>query len=77
MRLEGERQSENVEDRRGKRGPVLAAGGGLGTLVIILIVLFRGGDPLALLQNMQQNAPPGAQQQGPIDPNEEPLGEFV
>ncbi|MGE3317315.1 MAG: neutral zinc metallopeptidase, partial [Planctomycetaceae bacterium] len=41
------------------------------------IVLFLGGDPQALLQNMQQNAPPGAQQQGPIDPKEEPLVEFV
>ena len=48
MRLEGMRESENVEGRRG-RGR-LAVGGGLGTLVLIIIGMFFGIDPRALLQ---------------------------
>ena len=45
-------RSDNVEDRRGKgggRGMVI--GGGLGTVVIALIVMFLGGDPSAVLNN--------------------------
>ncbi len=77
MRWQSGRRSDNVEDRRGSRGPVMA-GGGLGVLVLALIVMFLGGDPQALLQNMQQNAP---QQGGPAggvaDPKQEELVEFV
>lgn len=45
-------RSDNVEDRRGKgggRGMVI--GGGLGTVVIALIVMFLGGDPSTVLNN--------------------------
>ena len=76
MRWEGRRQSDNIEDRRGMR-PVAVAGGGLGTLILILIVLFLGGDPRALLQQMPQQQGGGAVQQGPVDPAQEPLKEFV
>jgi predicted metalloprotease len=64
MRWEGERESENVEDRRGMRpsGPVMV-GGGLGTFVIIIIFLLLGGDPQALFNQIGQGPPPG--QQGP------------
>lgn len=51
MRWEGRRQSENIEDRRGmrvSRGGLV--GGGIGTLVIALLVMFMGGDPTPLLQ---------------------------
>jgi uncharacterized protein len=65
MRWQGGRQSENVEDRRGMRGPVMV-GGGLGTLVLVLLVWVLGGDPLALLQQIDQGAPPG--QAGPLEP---------
>jgi len=65
MRWEGNRQSENVEDRRGMRGPVMA-GGGLMTLVLVLVVWLLGGDPMALLQQLPQGPPPG--QGGPLDP---------
>lgn len=77
MRWQGRRQSDNIEDRRGMR-PVAVAGGGLGTLILILIVLFLGGDPRALLQQMPpQQQGGGAVQQGPVDPAQEPLKEFV
>ena len=38
MRWQGNRQSENVEDRRGARGPVMV-GGGIGVVVLVLLVL--------------------------------------
>jgi predicted metalloprotease len=73
MRWEGNRQSENVEDRRGMRGGPVMAGGGLMTLVLVLIVWFLGGDPMALLQQMPQGQPGG--QAGPLDPGGGPGGE--
>lgn len=53
MRWIGRRQSENVEDRRGM-SPKTMVGGGLGTLIIVIIVLLLGGNPLELLQNMPE-----------------------
>ena len=45
-------RSDNVEDRRGKGGSRgMMIGGGLGTVVIALIVMFLGGDPSAVLNN--------------------------
>ncbi|MBY0337249.1 MAG: neutral zinc metallopeptidase, partial [Acetobacteraceae bacterium] len=55
MRLDNERESLNVEDRRGGGlgggfgGRGVAVGGGLGTLVIVLIAMFLGVDPGAIL----------------------------
>ena len=50
MRWEGRRQSDNVEDRRGRGGmsPQVKVGGGLG-LVAVLVGLFFGVDVSALL----------------------------
>jgi predicted metalloprotease len=49
MRWEGDRQSENVEDRRRMR-PRTVAIGGVGMLVIFLIASFMGIDPQKLQQ---------------------------
>jgi len=77
MRWQSGRRSENVEDRRGMRGPVMV-GGGLGTLLLLVLVLLLGGDPAALLQQQQgQNAPFAPAQQGQLDPEEEQLKDFV
>jgi predicted metalloprotease len=67
MRWEGQAESENVEDRRGMSmgGGHMVVGGGLGTLVLLLLVWLLGGDPLALLQQMNQGPPPQA---GPMAP---------
>lgn len=51
MRWEGGRRSTNVEDRRGMRARPAALGGGLGTIVLILLALYFGVDPSFLLQN--------------------------
>ncbi len=45
-------RSDNVEDRRGKGGGRgMMIGGGLGTIVMLLVVMFLGGDPSAVLNN--------------------------
>jgi predicted metalloprotease len=66
MRWQGGEQSENIEDRRGSKAPVMV-GGGIMTLVLLLVVWLFGGDPMALLQQMQQGQPGG--QAGPLIPD--------
>ena len=45
-------RSDNVEDRRGKGGGRgMMIGGGLGTIVMVLVVMFLGGDPSVVLNN--------------------------
>lgn len=52
MRWKGRRESSNVEDRRriSSKGIV---GGGIGTIIVFIVVLLLGGDPISLLQNTQ------------------------
>jgi uncharacterized protein len=51
MLWNGGRRSTNVEDRRGMRfGPTLI-GGGLGSIVLVLIGLFMGIDPRSLINS--------------------------
>ncbi|MDY6992130.1 MAG: neutral zinc metallopeptidase, partial [Pseudomonadota bacterium] len=50
MRWKSGRRSEHVDDRRGQHASPLKIGGGLGSLVIILIALYFGIDPAILLQ---------------------------
>jgi uncharacterized protein len=52
MRWKGERQSTNVEDRRGMSTGKKVVGGGIGTLVIAIIIILLGGDPQSFLQNL-------------------------
>ena len=73
MRLEGRRESENVEDRRGMGTGTKVLGGGIGGLIIIgLITLLMGGDLGGLLQGFQ-NAPV---EQGQFSEEEEQLATF-
>ena len=51
MRWEDGRRSSNVEDRRGMTSRPAFVGGGLGTIVLILLALYFGVDPTFLLQN--------------------------
>jgi predicted metalloprotease len=81
MLWKGRRQSENVEDRRGMPGGRGAlVGGGIGTLVIALIVMFMGGDPTAILQQAQQaptSTPADSGQPYQETPEEQETREFV
>jgi uncharacterized protein len=56
MKWQGRQGSDNIEDRRGRSGGKMAIGGGIGTIVIVLIVLLLGGDPSKLLNTMQNNS---------------------
>lgn len=55
MRLEGRRQSSNVEDRRSK-GSRAAAPLGCGSILIVVAYLLLGGDPEVAMQVMSDNA---------------------
>lgn len=52
MQWRGRRTSQNVEDRRGRSIKGIA-GGGIGTVILILVVMFVGGDPTAVINNIQ------------------------
>ena len=56
MRLDGRRESTNVEDRRGKGGAMKAGGLGLGGIVIAVIIYFLTGQApdSSMLQQMGQ-----------------------
>ncbi|HEX3102334.1 MAG TPA: neutral zinc metallopeptidase, partial [Pyrinomonadaceae bacterium] len=52
MRWGDQRQSDNIEDRRGMGGRGIAVGGGgLGVIILAIIIYLCGGDPSQLLQN--------------------------
>ena len=53
MKLEGRRESTNVEDRRGKKTVAAAGGIGLGGIIIYLIISLLGGDPSAVMEQVQ------------------------
>ena len=54
MRLEGRRESTNVEDRRGKKTVAAAGGIGIGGILIYLLISFLGGDPSQVMENLPQ-----------------------
>ena len=50
MQLDNEGQSSNIEDRRGMSGRGIAlGGGGIGTLLLVLVLWMCGADPSSLL----------------------------
>jgi uncharacterized protein len=52
MRWRNPRKSSNIEDRRGRRVPMKAVGGGIGGLILLVIImLLGGGDPSAILND--------------------------
>ena len=76
MRLDDEQESGNIEDRRGFRVSPGVAGGGIGTIVLVLIALFFGVDPSTILQsnpqsNVSEPQTPGPQQTGTRDEGRE------
>jgi predicted metalloprotease len=61
MLWQGRRESENVEDVRGSGGRRLAVGGGIGTVILVVVYLLLGGDPQALFNSQQAQLPQSAQ----------------
>lgn len=76
MRWRGERQSTNIEDRRGIGGKV-AVGGGLGTVIVIIIALLFGADPQQVLEQLPGNSPEQVQSSHPRSAEEEELKQFT
>ena len=71
-------RSDNVEDRRGQGGGKgMMIGGGLGTVVIALIVMFLGGDPSAVLNNSGVMQGQGQTEQRELTEEELKTYEFV
>jgi predicted metalloprotease len=62
MLWQGRRESDNVEDARGSGGGGrLVLGGGIGTVVLVVLYLLLGGDPQALFNSQQAQLPQTAQ----------------
>ena len=60
MNLDNEQESENIEDRRGSgsgSGGRRVALGGIGTVVVVIIALLMGKNPMQLLNSVNSNAP--------------------
>ena len=72
------RRSSNVEDRRGRRIPGGAKGGGIGILLLALVGMYFGVDP-ALIMNMAGDVQPSSSTAaGPAPTAEEQeLADFV
>ncbi len=71
MRLDDERESSNVEDRRGGGLPIGGKGIGLGTIALVLVAMYFGVDPAVVLnisQGLQQSTPVAAQSISADDP---------
>ncbi len=67
MRWQEGGESENVEDQRGL--PVGMALGGAGTVIVVVLGLLLGENPLDLLQQVQgQAGPPDVRARGRIVP---------
>jgi hypothetical protein len=74
MKWQGRRGSDNVEDRRGMSTGTKVIGGGVGTIVIVLIVLLLGGDPSGLIEQTGSQTT-----SGPVEATEEEnqMAQFV
>ena len=73
MKWQGRRASGNVEDRRGMSGGRMVAGGGIGTIVILIIVWLLGGDPSNILNQMEESS---TEQSAPTA-EEDQMAQFV
>lgn len=72
MKLDHLDESENVEDRRGRRGGGMVRGGqigGLGLIVVVIAALLFGVDPRQLIGQS------GSQPSGPASSSDEPYQE--
>ena len=76
MLWKGQRQSDNVEDRRGMSGGGMAIGGGLGGIVLLVIALLLGADPRQLLEQRGVDPSSGTTTSRPTNPQEDELKQF-
>ncbi len=78
MLWKGQRQSENIEDRRGMSRGGMAIGGGLGGIVLLVVAVLLGADPRELLEQLPtQDSSSPTQTSRSITPEEEERKQFV
>ena len=90
MRLGDERESQNIEDRRGRGGfgggggggfPIRIAGGGIGGVILIVLALALGVDPGVLFGDGagydDRRPVPTAQHSEAVPPGQEEMRRFV
>jgi predicted metalloprotease len=79
MRIDEQRRSDQVEDRRGMSVGRGVAGGGIGLVVVVLVAMFLGIDPSAILEGVM--APNAGQQTARVETRapsrEDKMGDFV
>lgn len=79
MRWRGGRRSSNIEDRRGSRTAPKLLGGGIGTIVLVLVAMYFGVDPTPLMQGMQsgQSASTSGTRPSAEELKNDPLADMV
>ncbi len=77
MRWQNKQGSSNVDDRRGGgRTRKVGAGIGIGAIIMVVIGLLMGQDPMQLIQQLQTSNPQSSVEQAPSEPQDE-MGQFV
>jgi predicted metalloprotease len=72
MQWRGRARSANVQDRRGRGGPI-AAGGGVGLLIMLVFALITGTDPGVVLDQVA----PGSSPEAGSSPAQDEQREFI
>lgn len=80
MRWRGGRRSSNIDDRRGVRSGSRVVGGGLGTIVLVLVAMYFGVDPSFLIDGLQSSTSSSQSDVRPPDAEDlknDPLADMV
>lgn len=76
MRWKGRKGSSNVDDRRGRSGGKVAIGG-LGAVILIVVTLLFGGNPMELLNQIDLGTNTAYETGAPATAEDEELASFV
>lgn len=78
MKLDGRRESTNVDDRRGKKAGIALGGGIVGVIIAVVMTLMQGGDLNQVIQNTDLGSLTGQNTttQTEFSPEEQELAKF-
>ncbi len=77
MRWRDGRRSRNIEDRRRSGGRKGILGGGIGSIVLVLVAMYFGVDPSFLIEGMQSSSVSNTPPAQPGDLKDDPLADMV